>query len=120
MNNLYEIFEAAGLKLSQDDQDWLLMSVINCSPASLIGDKKQNIIEDYLGALAAFALFDEGGAEAEIISGVAEKTRGGYSSPNILHLYAVNSMYVPGSYVLTKVLEEVQACRDNAYKAYES
>ena len=108
------------MKISKADMNWLYSAVINCSPLSVVGETHKNIIEDYLGALAAFALFDEGGAEAEIISGVAEKTRKGYSSPNILHIYAVDSIYVPGSYVLTKTVEELKACAENAYSAYQS
>ena len=120
LGNINELFTAAGMPISNADINWLYTAIINCSPVSIIGEKNKNIIEDYLGAMAAFALFDEGGAEAEIISGVAEKTRKGYSSPNILHLYAVDSLYVPGSYVLSKVLEELIACRDNACQAYQS
>jgi len=50
--------------------NWLYTAIINCSPVSLIGEKHKNIIEDYLGALAAFALFDEGSAEAKIIHSI--------------------------------------------------
>ena len=99
---------------------WLYTAVINCSPASIVGESKKNIIEDYLGSLAAFALFDEGGAETEIINHIMTQTMQSHSTPNILHLYAVNGIYVPGSYILSKVLEELQACAKNAYQAYES
>ena len=75
LDNLNEIFTAANMPISDSDMKWLLTAVINCSPLSIIGERHKNIIEDYLGSLAAFALFDEGGAEAEIISGIAEKTR---------------------------------------------
>jgi len=57
---------------------------------------------------------------ADIINGIMNNLKRGYTTPNILHLYAVNSIYVPGSYVLSKVLEELKACAKNAYTAYES
>jgi hypothetical protein len=108
------------MPISNADITWLQSAVINCSPNSIIGERHKNIIEDYLGAMAAFALFDEGGAEAEIIKGVSDRLKENYTTPNILHLYAVNSIYVPGSYVLSKILEELKACATNAYTAYES
>lgn len=120
INNINEIFTAAGMEISSNDITWLQSAIINCSPISVIGERHKNIIEDYLGAMAAFALFDEGGAEADIINGIMKNLKRGYTTPNILHLYAVNSIYVPGSYVLSKVLEELKACAENAYAAYES
>jgi hypothetical protein len=63
------------MPITPSDMNWLYSAIINCSPNSLVGEKYKNIIEDYLGAMAAFALFDEGGAEAEIISGIADKLR---------------------------------------------
>ena len=38
--------------------------IINCTPVSVVGESKKNLIENCLGSMAAFALFDEGGAEA--------------------------------------------------------
>lgn len=120
LDNINEIFTAANMPINEQDMLWLKSAIINCSPNSLVGEKNKNIIEDYLGSLIVFALFDEGSAEAEIIAGVSERVKTGYTTPKILHLYAVNGIYVPGSFVLNQTLEELKACRDNAYKAYES
>lgn len=120
LNNMADIFEQAGLGITQDDMNWLYTAIINCSPVSLIGEKHKNIIEDYLGALAAFALFDEGSAEAKIIHSIQENIKDTYTTPQILHLYAVNGVYHPGSFVLSKVVEELKLCAENAGAAYES
>jgi len=96
-----EIFTAAGLEISADDKNWLLSAIINCSPISIIGERNKNIIENYLGALAAFALFDEGVAELDIIDALNNPSKNIInSSPNILHLYNVNGVFIPGSFVL--------------------
>jgi hypothetical protein len=66
------LFESAGVPFEKGDAEWLERAVINCSPVSIIGEKNKHIIEDYLGAMAAFALFDEGGAEAKIIEKIQD------------------------------------------------
>lgn len=107
-----DIFKTAGMPISKEDYDWLQFSILNCFPDSLIGDTNKNLIENYLGSLVAFALFDEGGAESALISKYyktyfnnlkKEKT-----TSKILHLYVVNGIYVPGSYVLLKVMETLK------------
>ena len=101
LTNMNEIFTAAGLEIAPDDMDWLLGAIINCSPVSIVGERNKNIIENYLGSLAAFSLFDEGVAELEIIDALNNPAKSPINSaPNILHLYSVNGLYVPGSYVL--------------------
>lgn len=118
LDNINQILSAAGLEINQEDINWLYSAIINCSPVSLIGEKNKNIIEDYLGSIAAFALFDEGAAEATIIRALQHNHT--MNESNILHLYSVNGVYIPGSYVLTKVLKELEACAENSYRAYES
>jgi len=54
----------------KDDLKWLRSAILNCSPVSIVKEKNKNLIEDYLGSVAALALFDEGGAEAKIVSAI--------------------------------------------------
>lgn len=111
LDNMNEIFTAAGLEISADDKNWLLSAIINCSPISIIGERNKNIIENYLGALAAFALFDEGVAELDIIDALNNPSKNIInSSPNILHLYNVNGIFIPGSFVLQQTYEQLQKC----------
>lgn len=112
LDTLYQLFVEAGIDVTPDDFKWLARAIINCSPDSVIGDSNKDVIENYLGALATFALFDEGGAELAIINEIVNKTDTNYlnTTPRILHLYKVNGIYYPGSYVLTQVREQIQSC----------
>ena len=53
--------------MEQSDITWLESAIINCSPVSIIGEKNKDVIQNYLSSMAALAMFDEGGAEAQII-----------------------------------------------------
>lgn len=111
LNNLNDLFTEAGAPIKSDDMDWLIGAIINCSPVSIIGERNKNIIENYLGAVAAFTIFDEGLAEMQIINALKNPNNEIInSSPNILHLYSVNGLYVPGSYVLQEVYEHLNEC----------
>jgi inorganic pyrophosphatase len=98
-----DLFSLAGMPI-KDDLKWLRSAILNCSPLSVVGEKNKNLIEDYLGSVAALALFDEGGAEAKIVSAMLKQTQDSVkkisTTANILHLYRTNTLYVPGSYVL--------------------
>ena len=107
LNSINSLFEQAGMGFDQDELILLESLIINTSYYSIIGKGYQGVIERYLSAVAAFALFDEGGAEVEIlkdklVDGDLEK-----SSPKILHLYRLNSIYFPGSYILQETLKGV-------------
>jgi len=111
LDNLEELFNESGIDFAAQDKEWLLGAIINCSPASIIGERNKNIIENYLGSMAAFALFDEGGAELRIIESLDNPDKSPInSSPDILHLYVVNGVYVPGSFVLERTCQELEEC----------
>ncbi len=103
------LFRNAGMELTKDEFEWLLFAIINCSSVSVVGEKNKNIIENYLGAIAAFALFDEAGAELFMLKQQLTDRKNAQSSSNILHLYGLNGIYYPGSFILTQVLESVQS-----------
>lgn len=110
LSRIADIFQSAGLPI--DDLEWLKFAIINCSPLSIMNTSNKNLIENYLGSLMAFALFDEGSAEGRIVNqfiNQINKSKNVTSSQaSILHLYKVNGIYVPGSYVLQKVLNSIQ------------
>lgn len=118
LTNLQDIFQSAGIKLPKADFDWLLGAIINCSPISVIKEQDKHTIEYYLGSMAAFALFDEGAAEAQIVN-MKDLARP-KTVPKILHLYKVNGIYVPGSFVLQETYKELAACVDQMNFAVES
>lgn len=118
LDTFYQLFREAGVPVTEKDFKWLARAIINCSPDSVVGDGNRDLIENYLGTLAAFSLFDEGGAELAIINEITNHTKTNYvnTTPKILHLYKVNSIYYPGSFVLTQVHEQIMKCYDALLK----
>lgn len=112
LNNIADIFELAGMPMTDKEKDWLFFLIRNTGDQLLFGNKYQNVIETYLGSLAAFMLFDEGGAEVKILNDLIEKGKITYSSPRILHLYRVNGIYITGSYVLKQVEKDLLNYQD--------
>lgn len=110
LDNLNEIFEAAGAKIAKKDMDWLITAILN-SGDLMLGKNNRNLIETYLGSLAVFALFNEGGAEVAIINKLINDTQSHITetTPQIMHLYHLNGAYYPGSFVLAQALESVSA-----------
>ena len=107
-----DIFEQAGFSTSiKEDMEWLKFAILNSSPLSYFKNtSNQNIVENYLGSVAALALFDEGGAEATIVEnfkGDLLKSVDKTETADILHLYKVNGVYVPGSYVLQQIIKSI-------------
>lgn len=119
LTRIQDIFLEAGLPFDNSDFNWLLGAIINCSPISVIGEKDKHTIEHYLGSMAAFALFDEGGAEVAITH-LEEDAQKKIVAPSILHLYKVNDIIVPGSYVLQEVVSELETCIQQINFATES
>ena len=113
LTNLNTLFTKAGCPIAEGDLKWLRSAIINCSPVSIVGETNKNIIENYLSSMAALAMFDEGSAEAQIISDLDKKIQDRVkTSPNILHLYRVNGIFVPGSVVLQRTVDELSKCLD--------
>lgn len=108
IDHLNQLFTAAGIPMTSAEIEWLKFAVINCSPVSVIGEKNKDLIENYLGSLAVFALFDEAGAEMTLFSQqINQQVNSTMSTPSILHLYGLNGIYYPGSFVLSQVLDGV-------------
>lgn len=108
INNLNTLFEQAGIGLTQEEIDWLIFAAINNSSLSVVGRKNEDILESILGSLATFAIFDEGGAELAILRDKIIEITENNTNPNIMHLYLLNGIYYPGSYVLTTVLNNLK------------
>lgn len=106
IENLNTLFTQAGMPLTDEEVDWLIFAAINCSPFSVVGLSQVGPVEQILGALSVFALFDEGGAELNIL----EKIKNGQKDNNskIMHLYVMNGIYYPGSFVLQQALNNIQ------------
>ena len=107
VGNFAELFEQAGVPMSSEEQDWLITALVNCS-SETIGSFNKEPLEKYLSLMAGFAVFDEGSAEVEMLSQQARETYITDYSPQIMHLYKLNGMYFPGSYVLQRIYDNLQ------------
>lgn len=106
LDNIQTLFTAAGVPLSYEELVWLEIALVNCSPYTL-GFSNKGPIERYLSLVAGFAVFDEGAVELETI---VNKNNNYYIeySPKIMHLYKLNGIYYPGSYILSRIYDNLQ------------
>ena len=105
VGNFAELFASAGLAMGSKEKEWLITALVNCS-SSTIGIGNKEPLEKYLSLMAGFAVFDEGSAEVEMISGKAKEQYANFS-PQIMHLYRLNGMYFPGSYILSRIYDNL-------------
>lgn len=106
IDNIAELFESAGAKLEPELIKWLYVAIVNCSPDTL-GFSNRTSIEHYLSVLAGFAVFDEGSAEIEMINKKTIQKHKQKASPRIMHLYRLNGLYFPGSYILQRMYDNL-------------
>lgn len=107
VSRINDFFTAAGVPLNTEQQQWLISAVINCSPQSIVGESQKDFIENFLGTLAVFGLFNEATIELEQLSNQLQEKTQNNNDAKFLHLYGVNSLYYPGSYVLTIVKQNL-------------
>jgi hypothetical protein len=104
LQNFQELFNAAGVGMTNTEVEWLEIAIVNCAHRAL-GAEKKDPIEHYLSTLAGFAVFDEGSAELELIASKAPQDIIELGSPQLMHLYKLDGLYYPGSFVLERIYE---------------
>ena len=109
INSFFDMFAAAGLPIASDTEikDWLEAAVLNCSPMSVVGEKNKDFIENLLSGLAVFTLFNEGAAEISILKEQIKSDEMISTDNDIMHLYRLNGIYYPGSFVLKNVIKDL-------------
>ena len=105
ITNYAQMFSDAGMPMEQTEIEWLNIALVNCSPHAL-GDKNREPLEKFLSALAGFAVFDEGSAEIAIIAQTAVDEF--QNPPKILHLYRLDGLYYPGSFILQRIYNKLE------------
>lgn len=112
LSRIQDIFKSAGIPIPEYELQWLTSAIINCFPGSVVKEANKFMIEQYLGSLIAFALFDEGSAEGQIVDNLYQKVQNEESKSlfgvNNMHLYIVDSLYYPGSFILQRTLDEIK------------
>lgn len=84
------------------DKEWLISAVYNAGPG-LIGKKNKNLLESMFSGIAAFLLFEDYGA-INMLKAVSAANKSNAIDGNFLHLYTLNGVYVPASFVLERTL----------------
>lgn len=112
LSRIQDIFTSAGMPIPENELQWITSAIINCFPGSVVAESNKFLIEQYLGSLIAFALFDEGGAEGQIVDNLYKKVQNDANRSlfgvNNMHLYLVDSIYYPGSFILQRTLDEIK------------
>ena len=84
------------------DLDWLKTCLVNTASMALGASNKENL-EKYLSLFATMVLFDDGIT-------IAQDTQKNFqnTSLNVLHLFPVNGVYVPSSYVMSQIANSLR------------
>ena len=79
---------------------WLKTCVLNTSQYALGGPNKKSL-EEYLSIFASALLFDDGVTIAQ------QAANNQFSALNVLHLFPVNGIYLPSSYVMEMIYNQL-------------
>ena len=80
------------------DRNWLIFALINCG-TGMIGEGNKHHLEDYLSTFVGLLMFNDAYLIAEDIQ---KFMNGTYINTSVedIHLYVLNNVYIPNSYVL--------------------
>lgn len=102
--NFENIMSQAGISNSLDI-DWLTFAILNAGDG-MIGNKNKTAIEDYLSAFASLLMFRTGGELAKQVKHNMENYI--IETTNTMHLYSLQTVYVPASYILKTTYDALQ------------
>lgn len=104
LKNITKMLDYGGVTI--EDSDWLSMAVYNAGP-NLLGSHLKNPLEAIFSAMGAMLLFDDAGSQAQYIMSLAPDQIE-HTTPQFIHLYHLNNLYIPSSYVLQKTYEAMK------------
>lgn len=104
-SNVFEqlsiIQETMGDIISIQDIQWLQFAMINAATQA-IGANNKTSLEDYFSSMIGYLMFNDG----QMLVEDAANQRGYIANgSNDIHLYMINSIYLPNSYILQKTYE---------------
>lgn len=105
LTNIYNMYTAGGL--SPLDVKTLEFAVLNCSDAAIGGAKLRKSLEMYLLGGAALMVFDEGQGNALAFLNKQEQDILNILPKN-LNLYFLNGAYIPSSYILETIADNLE------------
>ena len=103
--NILAMYELGGI--TPIDTETIIEALLNCS-SDMIGGSVLEIesLKDYLIGGAAMMMFDDGFSSAEAFL-QRMKALLNYSAPRGLHLYQVQTTFIPASYVIQNIYENL-------------
>lgn len=96
LQNIYQMFSYGGISLP--DIEWLTFAIYNAG-RGLLGSNSKFFIEDILSTVAVMLLFDDAGQEAIYLRDQVSQ-RYAFHSTKFLHLFVLNGLYFPASFIL--------------------
>lgn len=101
LEQLAIIQETMGDFISDQDINWLLFAMIN-SASQAIGAENKTALENYFSTMVGYLMFNDAQLLMEdVINERAYEVNGS----NDIHLYTINGIYIPNSYILEKTYE---------------
>ena len=109
--NFANLLSISGYGVSTEDSAWLLSAVINTGKG-LIGEEQKGPLEQYFSTLMGLLLFDD--AYLTMSQGIKSLDAQMESSTvQNIHLYLLNSQYVPASFVLQATHDRLKGVQSN-------
>ena len=97
---IFDSLEAlAGAGFGEADIQWLKACAVNTSK-SAVGASIKSSLEEYISIFATMLLFDDG---VTIAKETVAKAQSSFQPVSVLHLFNLNSFYVPSSYLLREL-----------------
>ena len=98
---LSEMVNSGGINFA--DADWLILALMNTGKG-LIGRKNLPLLQTYLSGFASFLMFTDASNIVDNIVQYMDQSAGKQSK---LHLYYLNTQYVPLSYILSQTKQRM-------------
>lgn len=107
VDNIVMLAKAGNLSGYATDAEWLKFAILN-SGIGLIGERKKSTLENYITLFAAYLMFsDAKNIVVDAVNQTAEQI-GKEITSNEIHLYLINGMYLPQSYILQTLHDRMQ------------
>ena len=102
-----------GLAMSERNIEWLRFALLN-SGLGLIGYSNRSSLENYFSMFASFLMFDD--AQLIISDAINERAKeiGKQNTVQEIHLYLLNGIYYPQSYILFELHKHLSEAIKNA------
>lgn len=109
IENICDFFELGGITTA--DRDWLIFATLNCG-SGLLGSNLRPTLENYFSVVASMLMFRTGGLLADQIREENEQYHW-YNSAKNIHIFPLNGIFVPASYILRETYKALSAAYYN-------